>query len=83
MGNIRFENMKTFRIFHGNIFTCFSFFVKLEHKADTQQHCKFTDIQAYSSFLPSVNQTLGIYIFLVVLKFSREREKFYDVKIQT
>ena len=35
-----------------------------------------------NSFLPSVNQTLGIYIFLIVLKIEGQRE-IYDVKIQT
>ena len=34
-----------------------------------------------NSFLSSVNQTLGIYIFFIVLKIT-VRERFYDVKIQ-
>ena len=35
-----------------------------------------------NSFLPSVNQTLGMYIFLIVLKIEAERE-IYDGEIQT
>ena len=36
----------------------------------------------HNSFLPSVNQTLGMYIFLIVLKIEAERE-IYDGEIQT